>query len=162
MTTTADPASQANAALVEELYRAWKADPASVGKDWQLFFQGFELGFARPAEDAGDGDTPRSGGAAIEDTNLLEVPAKPGRGDQQRVDGLIYAYRDIGHTICKLDPLDLNNRPSNPLLGLDTYGLSAADLDREFAHNVPGIPARMKLRDLLRPHRRRIPAHPGP
>jgi 2-oxoglutarate dehydrogenase E1 component len=150
MTATVDPASQANAALVDELYRAWKNDPASVGQDWQLFFQGFELGFARPSEDSEDGDRrvrPADGG--IEDTNLLELPAKPGRGDQQRVDGLIYAYRDIGHTICKLDPLDINNRAANPLLGLDTYGISTDDLDREFAHNIPGVPARMKLRDII-------------
>ncbi|MBN8526843.1 MAG: hypothetical protein J0M02_16035, partial [Planctomycetes bacterium] len=55
MTAKLDPASQANAALVDELYRQWKADPASVGTDWQVFFQGFELGFARPAEEAADG-----------------------------------------------------------------------------------------------------------
>jgi len=152
MTATPDPASQANAALVEELYRAWKADPASVGPDWQLFFQGFDLGFARPAAE-GDEEpvlSARGGGSGgVEDTNLLEVPAKPGRGDQQRVDGLIYAYRDIGHTVCHLDPLGLNNRAANPLLGLDTYGISEADLDREFAHNISGIPARLKLRDIV-------------
>ncbi len=153
MTTTADPSSQANAALVEQLYVAWKADPTSVGADWQLFFQGFELGFARPAETA-DGEeavlrSTAPSSSSVEDTNLLEFPAKPGRGDQQRVDGLIYAYRDIGHTICKLDPLDINNRQTNPLLGLDTYGISQDDLEREFAHNILGVPARLKLKDII-------------
>jgi 2-oxoglutarate dehydrogenase E1 component len=154
MPNPVDPASLANAALVDGLYRAWKEDPAQVGADWRLFFQGFELGFARPAEDPDDSEaavlTARtSSEAALGDTQLQEEPAKPGRGDQQRVDGLIYAYRDIGHTMCKLDPLGLNNRPSNPLLGLDTYGISAADLDREFAHNIPGVPERLKLRDIV-------------
>ena len=37
-----------NAEFVEERYREWKADPESVEADWRRFFEGFELGAARP------------------------------------------------------------------------------------------------------------------
>ena len=114
MPSTVDPASFANAALVESMYRQWKTDQESVGADWRLFFQGFELGFARPATTGSGSDGPAH-------TNNLGGPPS-------RVNGLVYAYRDIGHTIAKLDPIGINNRESNPHLALEQYGLSDADL----------------------------------
>ncbi|HTM20459.1 MAG TPA: 2-oxoglutarate dehydrogenase E1 component, partial [Kofleriaceae bacterium] len=70
--------------------------------------------------------------------------------DQQRVDALIDAYRDSGHTICRLDPLGFNNQEHNPQLELETYGLSDNDLDREFAcDSIPGIGRRASLRLII-------------
>ncbi|MEK7413544.1 MAG: 2-oxoglutarate dehydrogenase E1 component [Planctomycetota bacterium] len=135
MPSTVDPASFANAALVESMYRQWKTDQESVGADWRLFFQGFELGFARPATTGSGSDGPAH-------TNNLGGPPS-------RVNGLVYAYRDIGHTIAKLDPIGINNRESNPHLALEQYGLSDADLDREFHHNMHGLPAPARLRDIV-------------
>ncbi|MFM2091629.1 MAG: 2-oxoglutarate dehydrogenase, protein, partial [Planctomycetota bacterium] len=115
--------SLANPELFDEQYARWKSDPAAVTADWAAFFTGFELGYGRtgaaaPAADGG----------------------KPGRGDQQKVDGLIYAYRDMGHAVCTLDPLGFNNLASHPQLELATYGLTEADLDREFAaDNIFGL-----------------------
>ena len=35
-----------NAALIEEYYAKWQADPASVDDKWSAFFEGFSLGCA--------------------------------------------------------------------------------------------------------------------
>jgi len=33
----------ANSEFVEALYEQWKEDPSSLSREWQMFFQGFEL-----------------------------------------------------------------------------------------------------------------------
>ena len=38
-----ESAALANKEYVAEQYRRWKADPASVGPEWSLFFAGYEL-----------------------------------------------------------------------------------------------------------------------
>ena len=43
-----------NLDLLDENYRRWKQDPASVDPDWRTFFEGFELGLGRPAQAASD------------------------------------------------------------------------------------------------------------
>ncbi|HEX3132420.1 MAG TPA: hypothetical protein VHX44_02425, partial [Planctomycetota bacterium] len=47
-------ASVTNLQHLEDMYAKWQADPASVDRDWQTFFAGFDLGFARPAPGADD------------------------------------------------------------------------------------------------------------
>ena len=37
-----DLATALNAEFIEEQYKRWKADPASVSSDWRFFFEGFE------------------------------------------------------------------------------------------------------------------------
>ena len=39
-----------NAEFVEEQYRLWQSDPTKVSRDWQFFFEGFELASARDSE----------------------------------------------------------------------------------------------------------------
>jgi len=136
-----DFAQPANLALLEDLYARWQADPSSVEPDWQQFFSGFAFGLEQG---------PTGMGAA--GSNQTETPAarRGGRIDQQRVDSLIYAYRDVGHIICRLDPLDLNNQTSNPELELATHNLSEADLEREFSSDViPGLGSRATLRTIV-------------
>ncbi|MBA3608618.1 MAG: 2-oxoglutarate dehydrogenase E1 component, partial [Chthoniobacterales bacterium] len=58
---------------------------------------------------------------------------------QTRVDGLVYAYRTLGHTIARVNPL-ADKRPENPLLTLRELGFSEKDLDLQvsskfFLHN---------------------------
>ena len=43
-------ASVTNLQHLEDMYAKWQADPASVDRDWQTFFAGFDLGVARPSE----------------------------------------------------------------------------------------------------------------
>jgi 2-oxoglutarate dehydrogenase complex dehydrogenase (E1) component-like enzyme len=132
-----------NAEMLEAMYERWKADPASVDRDWQCFFAGFDLGYLRPMPGDGDHSAPAS-------APLNEAVLRAGRGDQQKVDSLIAAYRALGHTICHLDPLDLNNTPTNPYLELAAFGLSDDDLDREYASDsIAGFPDRTRLRDII-------------
>lgn len=100
-------ATAANLEAIEAVYLRWRQDPNSVEPSWRYFFEGFELGLARPGptESVSEG-SPQTG-----------------------VVRLIYAYRDLGHFLAHLDPL--SDRPtSHPQLELSEYGLSEADLPR--------------------------------
>ena len=69
--------------LLDEEYRRWQEDPESVDSGWAAFFEGFELG-----------DLEERDGAAI-----AQLDAEVGDVSlQTRVDGLVYAYRTLGHT----------------------------------------------------------------
>ena len=93
-------ATRANLDLLEENYRRWRQNPESVDSGWAAFFEGFELG-----------ELPERNGAPAK-------PAEDREGSlQSRVDGLVYAYRTLGHTIARLDPL-ADKRRENPLLTL--------------------------------------------
>src|SRR5450631_1672666 len=94
-------ATRANLDLIEQNYRRWQEDPASVDSGWSAFFEGFELG-----------NLPQKNGAAA------HAPARARESSlQTRVDGLVYAYRILGHTIARVNPL-AEKRPENPLLTL--------------------------------------------
>src|SRR5262245_759642 len=97
-------ATRANLEALEELYQRWRRDPASVDASWQHFFDGFELGLARPAAQV-DG---RSHTAFTR---------------------LVYRYRELGHFLARIDPLN-DPPPSHPQLELQEVGLSDADLER--------------------------------
>ena len=59
---------------------------------WAAFFEGFELGSVQPKN--GAATAPYGTPIPVTDSAL-----------QTRVDGLVYAYRSLGHSIAKLDPL---------------------------------------------------------
>jgi 2-oxoglutarate dehydrogenase E1 component len=101
--------ARANLELIEENYRRWQRDPVSVDSGWSAFFEGFELG-----------NLPQHDGAAAAEAREAAL--------QTRVDGLVYAYCSLGHTIARVDPL-AETRPQNPLLSLREFGFGDADLD---------------------------------
>ncbi len=101
-----------NAPLIEEAYAKWLADPASVDDKWNAFFEGFALGSSGAAPSPGE---------TREDADW-----------QTRVDELISAYRRLGHTLAKLDPLE-NATPTQPLLALAALGFTEADLEKPVA-----------------------------
>src|SRR4051794_10922310 len=108
-------AARANLELIEENYRRWQNDPKSVDAGWSAFFEGFELG-----------NLPQRNGAAA---SAAAAPMQVREGPlQTRVDGLVYAYRTLGHTIARVNPL-ADKRPENPLLSLRELGFSEKDLD---------------------------------
>ena len=67
---------------------------------------------------------------------------------QDRVDQLIRAYRVRGHLVAQIDPLGLP-RPELPELELSFYGLTEADLDREFSTATIEGPQSMTLRRII-------------
>ncbi|MCK6490762.1 MAG: 2-oxoglutarate dehydrogenase E1 component [Planctomycetes bacterium] len=133
----------ANQQILDELYEQWRRDPARVDRDWQIFFEGFDLGYAKPVPGL-DGET----AAPLPEPDQR---SKPGRAEQERVEYLVSSYRSIGHTLCQLDPLGFANNHSNPALELATFQLAEEHLDQEFAVNhLPGIEgSRATLRQII-------------
>ncbi|MEA3188262.1 MAG: 2-oxoglutarate dehydrogenase component [Chthoniobacter sp.] len=126
-------ASALNVELLEENYSRWKNNPTSVDASWSAFFDGFELGLAQkpngvvaPAPAAADGEMPL----------------------QTRVDGLVYAYRTLGHTVARLDPLS-DDRPEQPLLSLRELGFAEKDLDLNVSSKFWLGGEKMKLREMI-------------
>jgi 2-oxoglutarate dehydrogenase E1 component len=99
-------AHRENLDVLEAAYQQWQHDPDSVSKEWQLFFEGFELGQEREYR----------AGSALEATIV------------RLVDG----YRDLGHFQAWVDPLT-EKKDSIPLLELKEFGIGEGDLDRTFA-----------------------------
>ncbi len=130
MRTTID--TRANLDLIEENYRRWQEDPASVDSSWSAFFEGFELG-----------NLPQRNGAAVAETAQAHEVAL-----QTRVDGLVYTYCTLGHTIARIDPL-AETRPENSLLTLPELGFSEADLDLRVSSKFFFDNRQMTLREMI-------------
>lgn len=94
---------------LEELQRAWEADPNNVDESWDNFFRNF-VGQASTS--------PGISGQTIQESMRLLL--------------LVRAYQVNGHMKAKLDPLGLEERKIPDELNLALYGFTEADLDREF------------------------------
>jgi 2-oxoglutarate dehydrogenase E1 component len=118
-----------NIDFFEEQFTLWKADPAGVSPDWRYFFEGFEVGFSGRRGELEPGDR---------DQALR----------QARVHALVYRFREIGHLLACLDPLEACPI-EHPLLSLEAVGLAPEDLDKTFI--VPDGPPNVKapLREIL-------------
>src|SRR5947209_4593305 len=106
--------TRANLDLIDQNYQRWQQDARSVDSSWAAFFEGFELG-----------NLPQKNGAADAAEPRLIRPESP---LQTRIDGLVYAYRTLGHTIALVNPL-AEKRPENQLLSLRELGFGEKDLD---------------------------------
>ncbi|MEO0483344.1 MAG: 2-oxoglutarate dehydrogenase E1 component [Planctomycetota bacterium] len=108
-----------NAEYLDEQYRRFQQDPASLSPDVRAFFEGFELGMTRLGSSGGEGSDVSGGASHF----------------QHQVDKLIEAYREVGHIAAKLDPFGREpERP--PAIELGFHGLSESDLDREVDSSV--------------------------
>ncbi|MBC8202964.1 MAG: 2-oxoglutarate dehydrogenase E1 component [Planctomycetes bacterium] len=126
--TTIDPAINAwNTQFLDDLFMQWKADSSSVTKQWQDFFQGFELG------------------ASLEEK---QAPALAGSALQARVDSLISNYRMTGHYAANLDPLGLQEIDRSAL-ELHSFGLDKSQLESLFDPGHLDLPRPSKLRDII-------------
>src|SRR5213595_2757114 len=123
--------ARANLDLIEENYRRWQQNPESVDSGWSAFFEGFELG-----------NLPQRDGAAVTEAEAREAAL------QTRVDGLVYAYCMLGHTIARVDPL-AETRPKNPLLSLSEFGFRESDLDLRVSSKFFLDNRQMTLREMI-------------
>ena len=127
-------ATRSNLDLLEENYRRWQENPESVDSGWSAFFEGFELGNLPQRNGAVAGASPR---------------AEPGEGSlQTRVDGLVYAYRTLGHTIALVNPL-AEKRPENSSLTLRELGFNEKDLDLRVSSKFFLDNKEMTLREMI-------------
>ncbi|CAM9932887.1 unnamed protein product [Pylaiella littoralis] len=117
------------------MYEAWKVDPKSVHKSWDVYFRHSDAGkdgtqaFAAP---------PR----VLELPSMVATPAtlaaatgQAGQSDSLAISYLIRAYQQVqGHEGANLDPLGLDAwRPAIPPPELDPkfHGFDAKDMDRK-------------------------------
>ena len=127
--------NRANADYMDRLYQQYQSDPRSVDAYWRAFFAGFEAAGGRAeslsaAFDANDAPQPADAKAGVEVKNL------------------VHSYRELGHFIADLDPLG-HNRDNHPLLDLNQFGLTPADLDKRVTHSDFAGATDGTLRDLI-------------
>jgi 2-oxoglutarate dehydrogenase E1 component len=114
---------------LEAEYQRYKHDKTSVPEDLRSFFQGFDLAM--------------SGAAPIEAT-----PGTDARRVEGAVEGLVTAYRELGHLAAKVDPFGREReRPAE--LSPSFYGLSEADLDTVVRPSTGGLPSGVPLRAVI-------------
>jgi 2-oxoglutarate dehydrogenase E1 component len=117
-----------NGELVDEMFRRWHTRPESVDPSWQAFFAGMDF--------AG---------------KVGAVPATPADLRLQTgVVRLVYWYRQAGHLEARIDPLATSPPPPCPILALERYDLSPADLDKTVDGSMYfGINGPVRLGELL-------------
>ncbi|MBP52306.1 MAG: 2-oxoglutarate dehydrogenase E1 component [Opitutae bacterium] len=118
-------ATRWNLDQIESNYDKWLLSPSSVDSNWQYFFEGFHLG--------NNGDT------------MLSKPSRESNESPEdsiekhaRLYGAIYAFRDIGHTQGRFDPLR-SEIEENPRLSMERLGFNSSDMDEiHFTGNYLG------------------------
>ena len=126
--------NRSNLELLEEYHRRWLEDPASLDESWRNFFEGFELGQSQQG--------PPGIPVGVD-------PESDGGRAQSGVTRLLDAYREIGHYLADLDPLQMVPvRDTHELLDPSAFGLSDVDLDRVFFNTITD-PPHATLRDLI-------------
>ncbi|WP_010297284.1 2-oxoglutarate dehydrogenase E1 component [Candidatus Odyssella thessalonicensis] len=146
MTRTIDPESflsGANAPYIIDLFQSYVQDPNAVDREWRLFFDQLD-----PSLKTGliqDDRAPvwkKSGPAAKTGTSGQTEPGLSAEAirDSIRALMLIRSYRVRGHLNAKLDPLGLDNRQDHTELMPQSYGFTAADMQkRVYVDNVLGL-----------------------
>jgi 2-oxoglutarate dehydrogenase E1 component len=117
------------AGFIDSQYQKWKSNPQSVGREWGIFFEGFELA-ARPGQDSA---------GFCDKKEMLK---------QCGVQELIYRYRDLGHMLTCLDPLGRCD-DTHALLDISGFGLSEEELDRLFYAPVTLFQQETPLRQII-------------
>ncbi|MEE8441270.1 MAG: hypothetical protein V3S41_06065, partial [Spirochaetia bacterium] len=139
-----------NARFVDDIYRQWKSDSTSVEPSWQSFFAQWETGRSGVAPGVGPKEAVNAGKAAAPDSTNA----------QSRLDGLLWAYRDIGYIHADINPLRDYSTPelrymfytmegTYESLDLGSFGLSESDLDTEFTAGRYLKPGPAPLREIL-------------
>src|SRR3954452_6718679 len=132
-------ATHLNLDVLEENYRRWQENPEALDPSWSAFFEGFALGDLQLTNGAA---VLENGAAAPLRTQAAESPL------QTRIDGLVYAYRTLGHTIANVNPL-ADKRPENPLLSLRELGFGEKDLDLKVSSKFFMNNGQMTLREMI-------------
>src|SRR5207302_7758980 len=130
-------ATRLNLDLLEQNYERWQKDPDSLDSGWSAFFEGFELGNLDGKNGAAVAVAPPEARRDLRESPL-----------QTRIDALVYAYRILGHTIARVNPLS-EKRPENPLLSLRELGFSEKDLDLRVHSKFFADGEEMKLREMI-------------
>jgi 2-oxoglutarate dehydrogenase E1 component len=129
-------ATRYNAEFLDDAYQRWLTNPDSIDPSLRAFCEGFHLGFANFQN-----SPPGPKGSAAPTTSTDGAL-------QTRVDGLVYAYRTLGHSISYTNPL-ARQRPTNDLLTLRELGFSEKDLELSVSSKYFLGGQTMSLRELV-------------
>lgn len=103
-----------NTNLFEEMYARFSQDPKSVDESWRRFFERLDKEPVAPALAA-----PRP-------------PSTPSDQSEMRVADLIHAYRQYGHLIAKVNPIQAKEHPFPEELKLENLGFHEGELNHLF------------------------------
>lgn len=145
----------ANAIFIEELFKDYLKDPASVDSSWQNVFAEFSQKLQTTSEAQPSSDPfNRSFFKASQDISDPKISPISEGIPQTTIDSiralmLIRAYRVRGHLLAKLDPLGLEAPKTHPELDPASYGFTSVDYDREIF--IDGVLGREKatLREII-------------
>lgn len=120
-----------NAVFIEELYRQYLANPASVDQTWQEFF--------REVKDNNESLANKSTAKVILKTELIEskISENPASTTNKfNIGAMIKDYRKYGHYLANLDPLGLEIRKTKNDLNLDieNFGFTKDQLNNVIEH----------------------------
>lgn len=142
-------------AYIESIYNDYLKNPESVDPELKKFFEGFDFAVDKnggsvmtPAYDEGQETSVASVSPWEEDSEgrRFAMPAK--LREEISVFELIRCYRKRGHLIATTNPIR-DRLDRKPYLELKDFGLSEADLDKEFyAGKFIGL-GKAKLKDIL-------------
>src|SRR6202035_838289 len=135
--------------FLDALYEQYLLDPASVEERWRKYFAQLAPAGAERAHGPIRADIARR--AAQGRGAGITAPASGANAQQAAVSRLIQVWINRGHLVANIDPLGLSRRSRPPVLDLDYFDLTPADLDTEFftGSRTDAVPKRMKLRDIL-------------
>lgn len=138
-----------NLDYIDAQYQLWKSDPEAVGRDWQIFFRGFEIA-GGPGLKPAPATEPPAPEASIPEAGLPDDACTLDKALlQSRVEALKYRYRDMGHLLACLDPL-VSCPMDHPLLNISALGLTPEDLDTEFYTRRFSKTLSAPLKDIIR------------
>jgi 2-oxoglutarate dehydrogenase E1 component len=141
-----------NASFVEDLYERFLREPASIEPAWRDYFAKLSAGSKAevahgPIRDQLASRTRLRTGA----DSRQAAPSDESGAKQGAVSRLIQVYAHRGHLNAKLDPLGMQQMTKPHVLEPEYFGLSEADMDREFftGSRTPELPKRATLRTIL-------------
>lgn len=124
--------ANAHGNYIDQLYTDYQSDPNSVDETWQKFFEGFDFAIAKYGEDN------QAAGGTSGALNEKEI----------QVHYLIHAHRSRAHLRANTNPVR-TRKDRKPLLDLEDFNLSDADLETEFEAGKEIGLGRAKLKDIL-------------
>jgi 2-oxoglutarate dehydrogenase E1 component len=137
--------ANASGDYINELYRAFQENPASVEESWQKFFEGFE--FYQTYYGSSPSNGSQSNGHAPIASPQVSTDAAQIKKEMEVVH-LIRAYRSRGHLAANTNPIR-PRKDRKPLLSLSDYGFTEADLDTVFVAGSEVLGRPSTLREVL-------------
>jgi 2-oxoglutarate dehydrogenase E1 component len=140
----------ANAPYVEELYEQYLQDPSSVPESWRAQFDALPNVGGHSAKDVAHTPIIEAFAERAKQGAVRTVAGAADDGKQLKVLQFIRAHRVLGSRQSQLDPLHRLEVAPVPELELAYYGLTEADMNREFSMGSwQGGVNKAKLKDIV-------------